>query len=262
MASQAHLRNVFYRMGFGDEGIVALSGAHTLGRAHKVRGGRSERAELAPCLCVELMNSRDLDEYILKYRSNTIIDKWTGMNMKSSFWTRVIVHVLPDTTGPKRRGRGNLKVYEGRRLPTRCREGGSGLVHRRKCVDCGVAQVRQQVDFGKQATRIYFTWCGRYDTHTFRKEQYRFCNQRHRITRDIIHTVPRCGQKQVYHLLHDWVIFILDHIYVYIYIFFSYSVFRLLIISKLDRFIKNKKRALKSPKPVAENTSGLTNWMF
>lgn len=75
MASQAHLRNVFYRMGFGDEGIVALSGAHTLGRAHKVRGGRSERAELAPCLCVELMNSRDLDEYILKYRSNTIIDK-------------------------------------------------------------------------------------------------------------------------------------------------------------------------------------------
>lgn len=33
---KAHLRNVFYRMGFGDEGIVALSGAHTLGRAMKV----------------------------------------------------------------------------------------------------------------------------------------------------------------------------------------------------------------------------------
>ena len=27
---------MFYRMGFGDEGIVALSGAHTLGRAFKV----------------------------------------------------------------------------------------------------------------------------------------------------------------------------------------------------------------------------------
>lgn len=34
--AQDHLRNVFYRMGFGDEGIVALSGAHTLGRAFKV----------------------------------------------------------------------------------------------------------------------------------------------------------------------------------------------------------------------------------
>ncbi|CAN0264344.1 unnamed protein product [Pylaiella littoralis] len=37
--SQEHLRNVFYRMGFGDEGIVALSGAHTLGRAQKDRSG-------------------------------------------------------------------------------------------------------------------------------------------------------------------------------------------------------------------------------
>ena len=31
----AHLRDVFYRMGFNDEDIVALSGAHTLGRCHK-----------------------------------------------------------------------------------------------------------------------------------------------------------------------------------------------------------------------------------
>lgn len=34
-----HLRNIFYRMGFDDEGIVALSGAHTLGRAFKERSG-------------------------------------------------------------------------------------------------------------------------------------------------------------------------------------------------------------------------------
>eukprot|EP00242_Pyramimonas_sp_CCMP2087_P010405 CAMPEP_0198217736 /NCGR_PEP_ID=MMETSP1445-20131203/65560_1 /TAXON_ID=36898 /ORGANISM="Pyramimonas sp., Strain CCMP2087" /LENGTH=207 /DNA_ID=CAMNT_0043894537 /DNA_START=93 /DNA_END=713 /DNA_ORIENTATION=+ len=32
-----HLRNVFYRMGFNDQEIVALSGAHTLGRAFKER---------------------------------------------------------------------------------------------------------------------------------------------------------------------------------------------------------------------------------
>lgn len=34
-----HLRDVFYRMGFTDEEITALSGAHTLGRAHKERSG-------------------------------------------------------------------------------------------------------------------------------------------------------------------------------------------------------------------------------
>eukprot|EP00421_Protoceratium_reticulatum_P007601 CAMPEP_0168365670 /NCGR_PEP_ID=MMETSP0228-20121227/4837_1 /TAXON_ID=133427 /ORGANISM="Protoceratium reticulatum, Strain CCCM 535 (=CCMP 1889)" /LENGTH=1329 /DNA_ID=CAMNT_0008378457 /DNA_START=132 /DNA_END=4121 /DNA_ORIENTATION=- len=34
-----HLRNIFYRMGFEDGDIVALSGAHTLGRAFKERSG-------------------------------------------------------------------------------------------------------------------------------------------------------------------------------------------------------------------------------
>ena len=32
----SHLRAIFYRMGFSDREIVALSGAHTLGRAHAV----------------------------------------------------------------------------------------------------------------------------------------------------------------------------------------------------------------------------------
>ena len=34
-----HLRDVFYRMGFNDKEIVALSGAHTLGRMHLSRSG-------------------------------------------------------------------------------------------------------------------------------------------------------------------------------------------------------------------------------
>lgn len=34
-----HLRNVFYRMGLSDQEIVALSGAHTLGRAYPSRSG-------------------------------------------------------------------------------------------------------------------------------------------------------------------------------------------------------------------------------
>lgn len=34
-----HLRDIFYRMGLDDKDIVLLSGAHTLGAAHKDRSG-------------------------------------------------------------------------------------------------------------------------------------------------------------------------------------------------------------------------------
>ncbi|KAI9140769.1 mitochondrial putative cytochrome c peroxidase [Paraphysoderma sedebokerense] len=34
-----HIRDIFYRMGFNDREIVALLGAHTLGRCHKDRSG-------------------------------------------------------------------------------------------------------------------------------------------------------------------------------------------------------------------------------
>lgn len=36
---QDHLRRIFYRMGFNDQEIVALSGAHALGRCHVDRSG-------------------------------------------------------------------------------------------------------------------------------------------------------------------------------------------------------------------------------
>jgi len=36
---QDHLRQIFYRMGFNDQEIVALSGAHALGRCHTNRSG-------------------------------------------------------------------------------------------------------------------------------------------------------------------------------------------------------------------------------
>lgn len=37
--AQGHLRQIFYRMGFNDQEIVALSGAHNLGRTHANRSG-------------------------------------------------------------------------------------------------------------------------------------------------------------------------------------------------------------------------------
>ena len=43
-----HLRAVFGRMGFNDQDIVALSGAHTLGRAFKDRSGTVENGYTTP----------------------------------------------------------------------------------------------------------------------------------------------------------------------------------------------------------------------
>jgi len=37
--AQDHIRNIFYRMGFNDQEIVALAGAHALGRCHTDRSG-------------------------------------------------------------------------------------------------------------------------------------------------------------------------------------------------------------------------------
>ena len=45
----AHLRAVFGRMGFNDQEIVALSGAHTLGRAFKNRSGAARAPSPTRC---------------------------------------------------------------------------------------------------------------------------------------------------------------------------------------------------------------------
>lgn len=38
-ATVQHIRDIFYRMGFNDQEIVALSGGHALGRCHTDRSG-------------------------------------------------------------------------------------------------------------------------------------------------------------------------------------------------------------------------------
>ena len=43
-----HLRDIFYRMGFNDQEIVALTGAHSLGRCHSDRSGYSGPWTRAP----------------------------------------------------------------------------------------------------------------------------------------------------------------------------------------------------------------------
>lgn len=49
MSAAEHLRAVFYRQGFNDQEIVALSGSHTLGRAHKDRSGLGAPLNASRC---------------------------------------------------------------------------------------------------------------------------------------------------------------------------------------------------------------------
>ena len=88
---QQHLRDVFHRMGLSDKDIVALSGAHTLGRAYKVRGREEEREggecrrrpHRAVCLIgvlcvVQFRSGFGLDEKGCKYTSGKCIVRKDG----------------------------------------------------------------------------------------------------------------------------------------------------------------------------------------
>ncbi|KAH6634366.1 heme peroxidase [Chaetomium sp. MPI-SDFR-AT-0129] len=63
-ASQAHdhLRNIFYRMGFNDQEIVALAGAHALGRCHPDRSGYSGPWTFSPTVLTNDFYKLLLDE--------------------------------------------------------------------------------------------------------------------------------------------------------------------------------------------------------
>lgn len=57
-----HLRDIFYRMGFDDREIVALSGAHALGRCHTDRSGFSGPWTFSPTVVTNEYFKLLLDE--------------------------------------------------------------------------------------------------------------------------------------------------------------------------------------------------------
>eukprot|EP00584_Thalassiosira_punctigera_P001003 CAMPEP_0172537174 /NCGR_PEP_ID=MMETSP1067-20121228/8830_1 /TAXON_ID=265564 ORGANISM="Thalassiosira punctigera, Strain Tpunct2005C2" /NCGR_SAMPLE_ID=MMETSP1067 /ASSEMBLY_ACC=CAM_ASM_000444 /LENGTH=329 /DNA_ID=CAMNT_0013322419 /DNA_START=67 /DNA_END=1056 /DNA_ORIENTATION=- len=63
-AAEWHLRKVFYRMGLGDEDIVALSGAHTFGRAYADRSGLgAEKTKFTDGTVTKLADGSTTDKY-------------------------------------------------------------------------------------------------------------------------------------------------------------------------------------------------------
>ena len=66
-----HLRHIFYRMGFNDQEIVALSGAHALGRCHKDRSGFDGPWQHAP---TSFTNAY----YELLFSEKWNLKKWDG----------------------------------------------------------------------------------------------------------------------------------------------------------------------------------------
>jgi cytochrome c peroxidase len=66
-----HIRYIFQKMGFNDEGIVALSGAHALGRCHEDRSGFS-----GPWTHSETTFTNDY--YKLLFDEKWALKKWNG----------------------------------------------------------------------------------------------------------------------------------------------------------------------------------------
>ncbi|ESK84513.1 cytochrome c peroxidase [Moniliophthora roreri MCA 2997] len=66
-----HLRKIFYRMGFNDQEIVALSGAHALGRCHHDRSGFEGPWTFSP---ITLTN----DYFKLLFDEKWVWKKWNG----------------------------------------------------------------------------------------------------------------------------------------------------------------------------------------
>jgi len=86
---QSHLRAIFGRMGFNDQEIVALSGAHALGRCHTDRSGFDGPWTFSP---TTLTN----DYYKLLMREKWSWRKWNGPKQYEDVKTKTLMMLPTD----------------------------------------------------------------------------------------------------------------------------------------------------------------------
>ncbi|KAI0339924.1 cytochrome c peroxidase [Trametopsis cervina] len=84
-----HLRNIFGRMGFNDQEIVALSGAHALGRTHRDRSGFEGPWTFSP---TTLTN----DFFKLLFDETWVWKKWEGPKQLEDKKTRSLMMLPTD----------------------------------------------------------------------------------------------------------------------------------------------------------------------
>ncbi|KAJ7646948.1 heme peroxidase [Roridomyces roridus] len=85
----AHLRAIFGRMGFNDQEIVALSGAHALGRCHANRSGFEGPWTFSP---TTLTN----DYFKLLFSESWVWKKWTGPKQLEDKKTKTLMMLPTD----------------------------------------------------------------------------------------------------------------------------------------------------------------------
>ncbi|CAD6578123.1 MAG: heme peroxidase [Cyphobasidiales sp. Tagirdzhanova-0007] len=84
-----HLRYIFYKMGFGDKEIVALSGAHALGRCHPDRSGFSGPWTFSPTTMTN-------DYYKLLLEEAWVPKKWDGPKQMEDKKTKSLMMLYTD----------------------------------------------------------------------------------------------------------------------------------------------------------------------
>ncbi|OJJ44506.1 hypothetical protein ASPZODRAFT_680790 [Penicilliopsis zonata CBS 506.65] len=86
---QRHIRDIFYRMGFDDREIVALCGAHALGRAHTDRSGFDGPWDFSPTVFTNEFYKLLLDE---KWEKR----KWNGPQQFTDKTTKTLMMLPTD----------------------------------------------------------------------------------------------------------------------------------------------------------------------
>ncbi|KAI0141074.1 mitochondrial cytochrome c peroxidase [Hypoxylon sp. NC0597] len=84
-----HLRNIFYRMGFNDQEIVALAGAHALGRCHPDRSGFDGPWTFSPTVLTN-------DYYRLLLEEKWQFKKWDGPKQYEDAKTKSLMMLPAD----------------------------------------------------------------------------------------------------------------------------------------------------------------------